>query len=268
MEKTRLTNPYKIEPPFVVSFSGGATSGFMLKKILDAHGGTMPEESRVVFCNTGLEHPKTLDFVHKVENHFCPVTWIEYDKDTKYKIVNYETAARDGEPFTELVDKKKYLPNPVARICTVNLKIRANAAYMMAEGFEYWDNAIGLRADEPHRVHRMKGDRKAETPVMPMYTAGHTLEDVETWWETQEFKLGIPRWMGNCCGCYLKSRGRLEMVAEEEPDLLKWWEDTEQRTGNRFRNDRDSYKGIRLQVLNQGRLWDDDGTSIPCTCTD
>ena len=101
-----------------------------------------------------------------------------------------------------------------------------------------------------------------------MYTAGHTLEDVETWWETQEFKLGIPRWMGNCCGCYLKSRGRLEMVAEEEPDLLKWWEDTEQRTGNRFRNDRDSYKGIRLQVLNQGRLWDDDGTSIPCTCTD
>ena len=28
------------------------------------------------------------------------------------------------------------------------------------------------------------------------------------------------------------------------------------------------FKGIKLQVLNQGRLFDDDGTSIPCTCTD
>ena len=32
-------NPYLIEGPAVISFSGGRTSGYMLKHILDAHGG-------------------------------------------------------------------------------------------------------------------------------------------------------------------------------------------------------------------------------------
>ena len=34
-----MTNPYLLDLPAVVSFSGGRTSGFMLRHILDAHGG-------------------------------------------------------------------------------------------------------------------------------------------------------------------------------------------------------------------------------------
>jgi 3'-phosphoadenosine 5'-phosphosulfate sulfotransferase (PAPS reductase)/FAD synthetase len=264
---TAVSNPYKLETPFIVSFSGGATSGFMLRKIIDAWGGKLPEESRVVFANTGLEHEKTLDFVHEVEKRWTPVTWVEYCPDKKYKVVNYETASRKGEPFSVLIEKKKYLPNPVARICTVNLKIRASAAYCVDQGFEYWENAIGLRYDEPHRVHRMKGDRAAESPICPMYHAQHSLDDVEAFWEEQEFKLGIPRWMGNCVGCYLKSRGRIEMVAEHEPEQLDWWAKEEEKIGQTFRKDR-TFRGIQLQVLQQGRLFDDDGSSIPCNCTD
>ena len=260
-------NPYRITPPFIVSFSGGATSGFMLRKILDAWGGELPEESRVVFANTGLEHAKTLEFVHEVETRWTPVTWVEYCPEKKYRVVDYQTASKRGEPFEALIDKKGYLPTPVARICTTNLKIRASAFYCIDQGFEYWDNAIGLRADEPRRVHRMKGDRAAETPVMPMYNADHTLEDVEQFWNTQDFKLEIPRWLGNCCGCYLKSRGRLEMVAEREPESLDWWIEQEEKIGKPFRLDR-SFKGIKLQVLNQGRLFEDDGSSLPCCCTE
>jgi len=260
-------NPYKIETPFVVSFSGGATSGFMLRRIMDAYGGELPEDSRVVFSNTGLEHEKTLEFVHEIESRWCPVHWIEYDPETKYKVVNYETASRKGEPFSALIEKKQYLPNPVARICTVNLKIRASAAFIMDQGFDDWNNAIGLRYDEPRRVHRIKGDRKAETVICPMYHAGHTLIDVESWWNDQPFRLEIPRWMGNCVGCYLKSRGRIEMVAEHEPEQLDWWANEEAKMGKTFRKDR-SFKGIQLQVMNQGRLYEDDGTSIPCHCHD
>lgn len=32
-------NPYHIEGPALISVSGGRTSGFMLRQILDAHGG-------------------------------------------------------------------------------------------------------------------------------------------------------------------------------------------------------------------------------------
>jgi len=55
-----LFNPYKITGPAVVSFSGGATSGFMLKQILDSYSGVLPDNIVVCFANTGLEHEKTL----------------------------------------------------------------------------------------------------------------------------------------------------------------------------------------------------------------
>ena len=262
-----MSNPYRIETPFIVSFSGGATSGFMLRKILDAYEGELPDDARVVFSNTGLEHEKTLDFVHEIESKWCRVHWLEYDPETKYKVVTYETASRDGLPFSQLIEKKKYLPNPIARICTVHLKIKATTAFTLDQGFNEWTNAIGLRKDEPHRVHRLKGDRGSESVSTPMYDAGHDLADVEQWWSDQDFKLDLPRHLGNCVGCYLKSRGRIEMVAEDEPHQLDWWVEQEKKTGNTFRKDR-TFRGIQLQVLTQGRLFEDDGSTMPCTCTE
>ena len=35
----------------------------MLKHIVDAHGGRLPDDIAVVFANTGMERPETLDFV-------------------------------------------------------------------------------------------------------------------------------------------------------------------------------------------------------------
>ena len=57
------------------------------------------------------------------------------------------------------------------------------------------------------------------------------------------------------------------MVAEHEPGQLDWWANEEAKMGKTFRKDR-SFKGIQLQVMNQGRLYEDDGTSIPCHCHD
>ena len=134
-----MKNPYKIEGPALISFSGGRTSGFMLKQIIDAHKGNLPDDIYVVFANTGKEMPETLDFVKDCADKWeIKITWLELDVDYNlekekrlfYKQVNYETASRNGEPFSKLIkyyDKnrseknaKKFsdsilLPNPVAR---------------------------------------------------------------------------------------------------------------------------------------------------------
>jgi 3'-phosphoadenosine 5'-phosphosulfate sulfotransferase (PAPS reductase)/FAD synthetase len=266
---TNSRNPYRIEPPFSVAFSGGASSAFMLHQIIDAWEGKLPEGSAVLFANTGLEHEKTLEFVREVDRRWSVgIVWLEYDEQDRFRVVNFQTASRNGEPFSSLVRQKNCLPTPVARFCTSNLKMRAMIHYLKSIGWIEWDNAIGLRADEPRRAQRIKADYACETPICPMYEAGHTLEDVERFWESQDFRLEIPRWLGNCCGCFLKSRGRIEMVAEQHPELLRWWSTTEQELGIPFRLDRPSYENILTQVSIQGRLFDDDGSTMPCSCTE
>ena len=102
-----MPDPYLVEPPFSVSFSGGSTSGFMLRKILDAHGGSLPMDARVCFANTGMEHPKTLEFVHRVATEWgVDVVWLEYDPTVKrhFRVVDYESASRDGEPFETMIN--------------------------------------------------------------------------------------------------------------------------------------------------------------------
>jgi hypothetical protein len=47
-----MANPYRLEAPALISFSGGRTSGYMLKHILDAYGGGLPEGIVPCFAKT------------------------------------------------------------------------------------------------------------------------------------------------------------------------------------------------------------------------
>ncbi len=55
------TDSFKLTGPALISFSGGRTSAFMLRRILDAGGGTLFPDVKVAFFNTGKERPETLD---------------------------------------------------------------------------------------------------------------------------------------------------------------------------------------------------------------
>ena len=279
-----MSSPYLLDLPAVVSFSGGRTSGFMLRQILDAHGG-QPENMKVCFQNTGLEHQATYQFVKDcAERWDVDITWLEYlvDEDNQhdYRVVDFGTAARDGEPFTELILKKKYLPNPVARVCTANLKVRTLDRFLktlpaFAEGYT---NAVGLRYDEPRRVHRVRSDNSREEMYCPMYSAKHTEEDVLAWWSEQPFDLNLPlhgNMAGNCVGCFLKGRHKLEILMEEMPEHFDWWIRAEKLvqttagSGASFRSDRPSYAAMLNTAKTQGRLFDGlDDDTIPCMCHD
>ena len=87
-------DPYRVPRPAVVSFSGGRTSGYMLKHIVDAYGGRLPDDIAVVYANTGLERPETLDFIDTCAAAWgVPIVWVEYDWDAPHRtrLVDYRT---------------------------------------------------------------------------------------------------------------------------------------------------------------------------------
>ena len=277
-----MRSAYYLTSPSVISFSGGRTSAFMLAKVLEAHEGKLPDYVKVVFTNTGLEHPKTLDFIERIAKEWgVDIVWLEYaGKATKprWKLVNHDTASRNGEPFTLIIKERQYLPNPVARFCTVELKILLLdrwAKDTLGTEFRKHDQLIGLRYDEPRRVANIKKNRRRNPAATPMYEARHTLQDVTNFWAKQSFSLDIPMHQGNCQGCFLKSRYRTDLVARETPEALDWWIEQEKSMigvatakNHTFRKDRPSYENILKQSKMQLPMFPDFDDTVSCHCTD
>jgi len=278
-----LKNPYKIESPALISFSGGRTSGFMLWQILQAYEGKLPDDIHVVFANTGKEAEETLDFVNEISEKWdIHIHWLEMylGKERpiyRTKEVTYETASRKGEPFEALLDRRKYLPNPVTRFCTTELKIKVMYRFMRKmKGYKDWYNVIGLRYDEPRRVTNALKQNNTWTNITPMYDAKHTVEDVSNFWKKQNFDLRLTNFngktpAGNCDLCFLKGMDTTISILKEKPELADWWIKQEQKFGEQsgavFRKDRPNYiKLVDISKSQQGFFDDDD--QMTCFCHD
>lgn len=141
-------NPYRIDTPALISVSGGRTSAFMLRSIIDAFGGSLPSDVVPIFCNTGLEHEATLQFVRELSERWVPIVWLEYvntGNAATFRVVDYCSASRKGEPFAQLIASRKFLPFPRARFCTTELKIRTGNRYAASLGWQEFTRAVGLR---------------------------------------------------------------------------------------------------------------------------
>jgi len=279
-----MKNPYKIDGPAFISFSGGRTSGFMLWNILQAHGGTLPDDVIVSFQNTGKEMPETLDFIQECSERWdVPIIWLEHDfiDDEKnwFKVVNHNSASRNGEPFANLIKKYGACPNARNRFCTGIMKIQTMQKYARnALGWRDFDAIIGLRADEPRRVANINNNTpKYMENICPIAQAGHTSQDVYDFWKNQDFDLNLgvannSTPLSNCDLCFLKGTKTLVRVIKENPSLADWWIEMEgdyiQYGG--FENKRPLYRDLLAMALSQGDMFDDlpDDETIPCTCTD
>jgi len=279
-------DPFKIDEPTVISFSGGRTSAYMLWRVLQSNNG-LPDQAKAVFCNTGKEDEATLRFVHDCSvNWGIPITWLEYRvAEVPFEVVNFDTASRNGEPFSALIKKKNYLPNPVARFCTVDLKILTLERYIKSVGWAEYENMIGIRADEPRRVAKIRANpsdgRKGVSRFMPLAQVGVQKEDISQFWKSQDFDLGLPNiggvtYHGNCDLCFLKGASQLMSLIAEKPERAVWWAAQEGtisnahiKDGGLFRKDRPSYS----QMLKYSEQQDDmfatgDDESIACFCGD
>ena len=280
-------NPYLITEPTCISFSGGRTSAYMLYQVLQAHDGKMPDQAIVCFANTGKEEENTLKFVHDCSvNWGVKIHWIEYqdheDPINRYKEVTYETAARNGEPFEAIIRKRNYLPNPVTRFCTSELKIRTMACFLKQSGLfddcskSELENAswIGLRYDEARRAAKIVDKRR-----IPLYTAGVTVQHISEFWDKQEFNLELPTYKGrtlagNCDLCFLKPMNQVATLIAEKPERAIWWAQIKalalasRPDGATFRKDRPSYASMVQFASQQLSMFDQDEEGIACFCGD
>ena len=280
-----MHDPFKILEPTCISFSGGRTSAYMLWRVLQSNNGKLPDDAIVCFANTGKEDEATLKFVHDCEvNWNVKIHWLEYcyheTPAQRFKVVDYETASRDGEPFFELIDQNgsPYLPNPVARICTAKLKIRVIHHYLKSIGWEHDESSdwVGIRADEQRRAAKIDRSRT------PLVVAGITKEDVGAFWRSQSFDLSLPNMNGvtmhgNCDLCFLKPAHQVLSLIQEKPERALWWIKMEAHAsssnktygdGARFRKDRPSYKEMYKFAQNQTDMFDKDEAAIDCFCGD
>jgi 3'-phosphoadenosine 5'-phosphosulfate sulfotransferase (PAPS reductase)/FAD synthetase len=281
-------DPFLVDQPTVISFSGGRTSAYMLWRVLQSNNG-LPKEAIVCFANTGKEEEATLRFVDRCSKEWnVPITWLEYadapEVKDRFKQVTFETASREGEPFEALILKRKYLPNPVSRFCTVELKVRTIHRYLKANGWTEWDSMIGIRADEQRRLAKIGNQDygKHEEKVAPLGRVGITKELVGEFWRSQPFDLELPNMNGvtkhgNCDLCYLKPAGQVLSLIQEKPSRAIWWakmeqviQSTGQLTGDgaRFRSDRPSYSQMASFTDQQTDMFDTNEEGIACFCGD
>ena len=214
-----MESPYRLPEGNVhITLSGGRTSAYLLHQLLEANG-TLPDRARVIFANTGREDPRTLDFVQQIGQHWSvPITWVQYLPDAPwFEIVNHNSAARDGEPFEEMVKHKRFTPNGGKRICTEQLKVRAARRSLVAAGWSTWTKTLGIRADEPHR-HEQE-DQPREKIWMPLVPAGVTKPMVRAFWRAQPFDLH-PDVESNCRLCFQFGLSQLSRQMREQPDDL------------------------------------------------
>lgn len=249
-------NPFFLTGPALISFSGGRTSAFMLFQILWAHGGILPDDVHVCFANTGKEREETLRFVHECESRWrSRVRWLEWRRpdvpkrtrlapEMRFEEVGYNSASRNGEPFNALIENRAMLPNVVTRYCTSALKVNTMDAFMRAQGYERWNNAVGLRWDEMHRVFKQIARNEAGnnryTAVMPMATQSTKVTKlaVMDWWARQPFNLQLRGYEGNCDLCFLKGEKSLRRLIRDNPGMGDWWEDQEKKAVGRTRDPR------------------------------
>lgn len=258
---TKLFNLQEGVKP-VVLFSGGRTSGLMLKKLIDQYP-DFHERFLVCFANTGKEMPQTLDFVHEVEvRERISIVWLEYnnikaglipagifptERRNKnlaratsagqtahwFNVVNYETASRDGKPFDKMLNWASVLPNQGARMCSVQLKIRTVMRYLFSIGLKEYAPIIGIRKDEEHRVLEILASADAfEHPQFPMVDWLVDENEVLKFWRENDYDLKLESYQGNCDLCFLKATHKRIRIARENPELIGWWKDWEATKSN------------------------------------
>jgi 3'-phosphoadenosine 5'-phosphosulfate sulfotransferase (PAPS reductase)/FAD synthetase len=245
----------------IINFSGGKTSAYMTRRLLDEG----IKDYIVTFQNTGKESPETLDFINECDKRWgLNIVWLEYRSRKSFEVVSYDTASRNGEPFEQLIKDENALPNSFMRFCTKEMKINTMKRYFKSIGIKEWDHYVGIRYDEPRRWGKTSFLPKFMTVIHPLVEWKVTSEDVNDFWSNQDFGLKLSQPFGNCDCCFLKGKGKLAELSKMSPESFSWWKKMEKDMGFTFRREA-SYELIEERAKQQLDIWSGD-PSFDCFC--
>jgi len=256
-----------------ISFSGGKTSAFMTKWLLDNKRDEY-DNIVVTFANTGQERDETLEFVNQCDKEFgFDTVWLEAvvnperGKGTRHKIVDFETADRTGVTFKKMIEKFG-IPNAAYLHCTRELKLSPMKSYLNSIGWKKGEyvTAIGIRADEMDRVSSKMVEQSLIYPLCEDIRVRK--QDIANWWGKQSFNLPLREHEGNCSWCYKKSKRKLLTLAQDRPELCdfpKHMEKTQGLSGHNvdgtkrkfFRNNKSAEDILSLSTKPFNR-WEED----------
>ena len=94
---------------------------------------------------------------------------------------------------------------------------------MSSIGFDEFQTFAGIRADEPRRIVKLR-----ETLHAPLAIAGITQIDVQGFWKSNNFDLGLEfrdkvTTLGNCDLCFMKGDATLVSLIQDKPERATWW---------------------------------------------
>jgi 3'-phosphoadenosine 5'-phosphosulfate sulfotransferase (PAPS reductase)/FAD synthetase len=259
---------FEINEPTIVNTSGGLTSAVMAALYFHCGG-----QVEYCFWNTGREADGTYDFLGRLAE-CLPLRFFEVRKPLVlgdrpammgFEEVPFSRLNRTGEPFRFFMETLKEFraitkgkppigPNPVQRLCTAYMKARVSdhVAASLWGSDAAWNNAIGLRADEPRRIAKMSDrDSALKCTLAPLAQAGITKDMVEAFWREQSFSLEIQPHQGNCTLCFLKDESDLAdiLANEQDPDGRdwEWWKELDDKFHMRGR-DAISYRQVQAEA--------------------
>lgn len=251
----------------VFNFSGGKSSA--LACLLS----DPTEDDIILFDDTGREHPLTYKFISDFEKH----------EGLKVHTAAYTHKKSPGLiGFDAMTSHKTYLPNRVKRICREELKINVTKRYLRSIGIkpsEPFEQIIGFRADEEHRVKRFKPTWKKVITRFPLYEFGYNKAMVNEYWAKKPYTLEIPSILGNCDLCFLKGKDAIIRILQQYPELAEKWIKDEEETTKRRREKSQYFPDISYrQLLNlansQKTLFHETGGGLElilpaynCSCT-
>lgn len=220
----------------------------------------------VTFANTGQENEETLIFAKKCDDFFdfhtvwleavtrfkvggivmnvienidkaLNTNWIGGRLGTKHRVVNFETANRDGLVY-ESVIARYGIPNNKNSFCTRELKLRPMTSYLRERNWKAnsYYSAIGLRVDEFDRINPDYKKLKLFYPAISMHPM--TKPNINTFWISQPFRLTLKGYQGNCKWCFKKNINKLHQLAVESPEIFDFPIKMENKYGDYITPDR------------------------------
>ena len=205
----------------ILSLSGGKDStalAFFMKE-------NMPEifeKTELVFCDTECELPETYDYLNKIEIFLDKkITWLRPEKS-----------------FEHLMATSGYLPSPIRRWCTVELKTKPFEKFIKTKSNGITYLYLGIRADEMFRAEFGKYKNRNIKEIYPFVNNGLVKDDIEN--ILKKTGINLPKYYewSNRSGCYFcpfQTKKNWINLYKNHPDLFfkaKSYEDERNKNPN------------------------------------